>query len=253
MADKRGQVTTFVIVGIVILAIVILLYFLRGQLFLGPVTTTTLQDRLVPLETHIKDCLKRISDEPIKRIGLQGGYLSLGEGTYRTQQGQGISYLCYSQGGRATCSNRMLTSTHMEQQLSDAISKGLATCLNIGKFKKGFDLKIGQQKVTTAIGPSAVVVTLNLPLTLKKDDVVVQRDSFSQTFPYPLGRLHEVSQDIVDYESEFGEFEQLSYMLTHKGEYIIDKKKPYPDKVYILKTKDSPYIFQFMIQGEATS
>ena len=249
---KRAQVTPFVIVGIVILAVVILLFYLRGQFFFGPVTTATLQDRLVPLENHIKECLQKISDEPIKRIGLQGGYLSLGSGTFGAYQGDSISYLCFSQGGKATCSNRMLTSVHMEEQLSKAISDGLATCLNVGRFKRGFDMTIGQQQVTTAIGPSAVVVTLSLPLTIRKDDVVIKKDIFAETFAYPLGRLYEVSQTIVDYESQFGEFEQLSYMLTHKGEYVIDKKKPYPDKVYILKTKDSPYIFQFMIQGEPT-
>ena len=250
---KRAQTTAFVIVGIVILTVVILLFYLRGQFFLGPVTTTTLQDRLVPLEHHIKECLQDISDEPIRRIGLQGGYLSLGSDTFGQYQGNSISYLCFSQGGRATCSNRMLTTKSMEQQLSDAISDGLATCLNLGRFRRGFDLQIGRQQVTTTIGPSAVIVTLQMPLTIRKDDVVVQRDSFSQTFSYPLGRLYAVSQDIVDYESQFGEFEQLSYMLVHKGEYVIDKKKPYPDKLYLLKTKDNPYIFQFMVQGEPTS
>ncbi|MBS3144509.1 hypothetical protein J4208_02895 [Candidatus Woesearchaeota archaeon] len=250
---KRGQTTAFVIVGIVILAVVILLFYLRGQFFFGPVTTTTLQDRLVPLETHIKDCLQDVSDEPLKRLGLQGGYLALNPGTFSSYQGQSISYLCFSQGGKATCSNRMLTTTVMEQQLSDAISQGLATCLNIGRFKRGFEMTVGQQEVVTAIGPSSIVVTLKMPLTISKEDIVIKRDSFSETFDYPLGRLYEVSQTIVDYESQYGEFEQLSYMLAHKGEYVIDKKKPYPDKVYILKTKDSPYIFQFMIQGEPTA
>ncbi len=249
---KRAQTTPFIIVGIVILAVVILLFYLRGQFFLGPVTTSSLQDRFVPIENHIKECLQDISDEPIKRIGLQGGYLSLGSGTFGSYQGDSISYLCFSQGGKATCSNRMLTSVSMEQQLSAAISDGLATCLNLGRFRRGFDMTIGRQQVTTAIGPSAVIVTLSLPLTIRKDDIVISHDTFSQTFPYPLGRLYEVSQDIIDYESQFGEFEQLSYMLAHKGEYVIDKKKPYPDKTYILKTKDSSYIFQFMIQGEPT-
>ena len=114
-------------------------------------------------------------------------------------------------------------------------------------------MTVGQQEVVTAIGPSSIVVTLKMPLTISKEDIVIKRDSFSETFDYPLGRLYEVSQTIVDYESQYGEFEQLSYMLAHKGEYVIDKKKPYPDKVYILKTKDSPYIFQFMIQGEPTA
>src|SRR3989344_3253156 len=196
---KRGQTTAFVIVGIVILAVVILLFYLRGQFFFGPVTTTTLQDRLVPLETHIKDCLQDVSDEPLKRLGLQGGYLVFNPGTFSSYQGQDISYLCFSQGGKATCSNRMLTTTIMEQQLSDAISEGLATCLNIGRFKRGFEMQVGPQKVTTAIGPSTVLVTLSMPLKISKENIVVQKDTFTQTFDYPLGRLYEVSQTIVDY------------------------------------------------------
>lgn len=250
---KRGQATIFVIVGIVLLAVIILLFYLRGQLFFGPVTTESLQDSLVPLEAHITACLQKAGDEPLKRIGLQGGYLSLGPGTFGAYSGDQISYLCYAQGKKATCSNRMLTPMNMEQQISTAVQQNLAQCLNIGKFKRGFDLTIGQQSVTTAIGPSSTIITLHMPLTLRKDAVVVQKESFSQTFTYPLGRLYDVAQDIVDYESQFGDFEQLSYMLVHKGAYIIDKKKPYPDTLYILTTKDSPYVFQFMIQGEPTT
>ena len=69
-------------------------------------------------------------------------------------------------------------------------------------------------------------------------------------FDIPLGALYDVSMEIVNTESQIGEFEQLSYMLVHKGQFIIDKKKPYPDKFYILKTKDSDYKFQFFVQGE---
>jgi len=40
-------------------------------------------------------------------------------------------------------------------------------------------------------------------------------------------------------------------MLGHRGQFVIDKKRPYPDKLYILKSKDSDYVFQFFVQGEA--
>ncbi len=42
-------------------------------------------------------------------------------------------------------------------------------------------------------------------------------------------------------------------MATHKGEVHIRKKQPYPDKLYILKTRNKDYTFQFMIQGEPVS
>tara|TARA_Y100000034_G_C6908165_1_gene422116 strand:+ start:4796 stop:5554 length:759 start_codon:yes stop_codon:yes gene_type:complete len=251
--QKRGQTTTFVILGIIIVIVALLLLYLRGNLFFGPVTPDTLGDRLLPISDHIKGCIKEVGDEPIRRIGLQGGHLALAEDTFKLYGGTGISYLCYNRKDDARCYTRMLTRGDMEEELSKALATEMNKCLNVNKFKKGFDLTIGQMSLATDIGNDNVAVLVTLPLTLKKGDVVIKEDSFSQTFNYPLGRLYKVSQDITDIESETGEFEQLTYMLAHKGQYIIDKKKPYPDKLYILQTKDSDYKFQFFVQGEPTA
>lgn len=251
--DKRGQTTVFVVLGIVILAVAVLLFYLRGQVFFGPVTPETLGDRLVPIEKHIKDCVEKVGDEPIRRIGLQGGYLKVSEDTYRLYDANTVSYLCYNRENDPRCYNRMLIRGDMEKEISEAIGKGLNICLNIKKFERGFDLQIGRMSVDTEVGDYNTIVTVNLPLRLEKKDVVIEEDTFSETFNYPLGKLYSVSQDIVNVETEVGEFEQLSYMLVNKGKVVIDKKKPYPDKLYILKHKDSDYIFQFYVEGEPTT
>ncbi len=148
----------------------------------------------------------------------------------------------------------MLTLDDMQGELSSAIAQGLNTCIDFGFFRKrGYDLTAGQRSIEVAIGADATSVTMKQPIHLVKGDVVVDVDTFSETFDYPLGRLYDVSQEIVNAEAVGGDFDQVSYMLAHKGQYIIDKKRPYPDKLYILQTKDNPYIFQFFIQGEPTS
>lgn len=246
---KRGQVTIFIIAGIIIVASVLLLLYLRGQIFVV-VTPENLPDQLIPIRDHITNCLKDIAPDYIERIGLQGGYLSTPEGTFRSTKGIPISYLCYNVGRSPLCYNRMLTRDHMEVELSKAIAEGLQTCLNLKKFEHGFTMSAGSLAVTTEIGQDTVAVTANLPITLTKETATVSEDEFSEVFDYPLGRLYDVSQDIVDVEAVYGEFDQLNYMLSKRGQYIIEKQRPYPDKLYILQHKDSPYIFQFHIQGE---
>ena len=103
------------------------------------------------------------------------------------------------------------------------------------------------------IGSDVVSVVMKQPLRLVKGDVVVDEDEFVESFKYPLGRLYDVSQTVVDTEASVGEFDQLGYMLAHKGQYVIDKKRPYPDKLYVLQTKDSGYVFQFFVEGEPTN
>ena len=130
---KRGQATTFVILGIFIVALVVLIVYLRNQYFF-PATPENLKDKLVAIESHVKDCIKNIGDEPIRRIGLQGGYLSTPSGTYRLDKDITVSYLCYNIPNKVQCSNRMLTLENMESQLNNAIRDSLKTCVNVKRF-----------------------------------------------------------------------------------------------------------------------
>jgi len=251
MGNKRrhGQVSGFTILGVVIVALVILLFFLRDQL--GIVLPGPLGGKSADIGEHIRQCVQETAPELIERIGRQGGYLSTAGGTYRLYQDVPVSYLCFTLEGQGTCRNRMLTLEDMQDELGDAIDKGLNTCIDYGVFRRrGYDLTVGQRDVAVEIGRDAVRVVVQQPLRLTKGETVVNIDRVEDSFSYPLGRLYEVSQEIVDMEATVGEFDQLPYMLAHKGQYVIEKKRPYPDKLYILQTKDHPFLFQFFIQGE---
>ena len=250
--NKRGQLTAFIILGIVIAAAAILVLFIRGQFFFGPVTPDNLANKMIPISEHITNCVKDVAPDEIERIGLQGGHLKTAKDTFRKERDIPVSYLCYNVKDNPTCYNRMLLISEMEEELNEAIKARLSGCINVKKFEKGFDTKLGNLKVEAEIGKDNVAVNVNYPITLIKGNVEVDEDEFSVNFNYPLGRLYEASQDIINVEAEFGEFDQLSYMLVKRGQVVVEKQRPYPDKLYVLKAKDSPYIFQFMVQGEPT-
>ncbi|MDP3917036.1 MAG: hypothetical protein Q8Q42_01995 [Nanoarchaeota archaeon] len=248
---RKAQATTFVVLGLVILAAVILMIYLRGQFIFGPVTVEKLEEQgIVPIKDHIDTCVNDVAPDYFERIGLQGGYLSTPTDTFRNYDGVPISYLCYNIEGKFTCYSRYLTKENMESQLEEAIKNGLSSCLNLQKFGKGAQVSIGALDVDVDIGDFVSLVTVNLPVSISKGDVVVEEDKFESEINVPLGELYGVSRDIIEVETLAGDFDQLAYMLLHKGQHIIDKKKPYPDKLYILKTKDSDYIFQFFVQDE---
>ena len=246
---KKGQATMFIIFGIFLLVIVLLIFFLRAQLFSSQ-TAVSIDDQLVPLEDHIKTCISKVGEPLIQTIGKQGGYLTLIEDTYSEYGATKISYLCYNRKKDQRCYNRMLKKEEIEETLSKAIEQELPTCLNINQFKKGLQLTIGNKQVTTTIGEQTILVTLYLPITLKKNNLIVQKNNFTKTFNYPLGKLYDVSKEIIRAETTTGSFDTQEYMTLHKGEIHIQKKQPYPDKLYILKTRQNDYTFQFMIQGE---
>ncbi len=251
MLRKKGQATSFVVLGLVILVVVILLVYLRGQFIFGPVTTQKLEDKgLTPIKEHITACVNEVAPDYFERIGLQGGYLSTPPDTFRKINDVPVSYLCYNVADEVTCYNRYLTLGTMEEQLSNAIREGLSSCINLKGFAKGADLSIGALTVDVEIGSYESLVTVNMPIKIQKGDVFVEESDFSTELDLPLGVLFGVARDIIDAEATIGEFDQLAYMLLHKGQFVVEKKRPYPDKLYILQSKDDDYVFQFFVQGE---
>ncbi|HII15678.1 MAG TPA: hypothetical protein HA362_05180 [Nanoarchaeota archaeon] len=256
--SKRGQVTLFVILGIIVVALIVLLISFRREIIPRAATVENLDATMADIEKHISGCLKEAADEPVKRIGLQGGYLSTPEGSYRRWNDYPISFLCYNQAGKDTCTNRFLTKANMEEQLAAAIKENIGKCLdiegaaNIGIIKT-FDLVLGNtMDVKATILPDEVKVELDYDVQLKarKSDTQKKQGIFVRAIKAPLGELYDVSQDILDAETVIGRFDQLTYMLAKMSKFTIDVQKPYPDKIYRLKLRENNYIFQFAVEGE---
>jgi hypothetical protein len=254
--NKKGQITLFVILGIVIVAVALLVMYLKTNLFLFNPTVEDLNEQIEGIKEHVVRCMYIVSDEPIRRIGLQGGYLSAPEGSYRLYNDTTVSYLCFNIEGKPQCMNRMLLKSNMEKQLSENIDFMLRNCLDVKSFKRfgGFDIIADDWKSDVDIRNNEVVISLHYPIKLKskRSNVEVSISDFYKKFNYPLGYLYDVSQKIVETEAIYGEFDQLIFMLHEKGKVRIEKKRPYPDKLYIMNVRDDDYKFQFAIQGEVT-
>lgn len=251
---KRGQVTVFVILGIVIVSLIVLFMFARKTILL-PMTPENLQSEIDSIAKDVQDCMLDLGEDPIRDIGLRGGYLHREIG-YRLFNDTRISYLCHNIENDDRCYNDFLTLQKMESQLNEELRVSFSSCLDLGKYArlKPFKIKaLEDPKVETTIMKDKVIVDLRYPIMLesKKTDLRSSRDRFTVNFNYPLGELYDVSQDIVESEVVNGEFDPLPYMLVSKGKYKIYKHRPYPDKIYILMLMDKDYLFQFAVEGEA--
>ena len=258
---KRGQITIFAIIGIVILIIVVLFLFIRTRIYIGPATQVDLEAQFPPIIEHVEDCIIEKAEPRIRQIGLQGGYLDIPQDTFRRYNGQRISYLCYNIADQQPCRTRLLRITDMQNELAEFIKRDMESqCLNIDSFRKlGLDLSHAPLDITVSISEDSVIVKADKRVTLSKGESRAEISEFSALIDLPLGRLYDSSRDIVNSEALTGLFDTLPYSLAKTQltgqQYTFQKLQPYPDKLYLLKIKDTPteedpYIFQFFIQGE---
>ena len=259
--NKRGQVTVFVIIGIVLIILILLFYFLKDKVSLGPPSQQNIEDQFPQIKEHIEECLVEIATPRLRQMGLQGGFINTPADTFRNHQNNKVSYLCYDIKDQPYCRSRILRLEDMENELSEYILQDLQNqCLNINAFEKpGYDLNKGNLDIKTTISDDNVLIDANLPIKITRGDLSAEESEFSVLINVPLGRLYQASRDIVNAESLTGIFDTVPYsllktQLTSKP-YILQKLQPYPDKLYFLKIKDTPsedeeYIFQFFVEGE---
>lgn len=258
--EKRGQVTVFAILGVIIAAVVVLFLFVRNQVYLGGANLEDLEKEFPQIQAHVEDCLNEVGEKYINLIGKQGGYLTTNPGTFRLYKGIGINYLCYNIEGKPECSNRGLRLIDVENSLKNGMIGDVNRCIDIDRFDKfGLNVQRSEVKLDVNIGEDTVIFTANLPVKINKGDVEARRDKFETELNYPLGRLYNSAKDIVDSEAVYGNLDTLTYSVLKtrfSGKpYIVQKLQPYPDKLYVLKIKDTPsneneFIFQFFIQDE---
>ena len=258
--EKRGQVTVFAIVGVIIAALVVLLLVIRNQVYIGGSNIEDLEKEFPQIQEHIEECLTESGEKYINLIGKQGGYLTTNPGTFRQYKGIGINYLCYNIEGEPQCSNRGLRLADIKTSLENGMLNEINSCLNINQFDKiGLNVERGSLKLEVDIGEDNTIINANLPVKISKGDVETSRNLFSTELEYPLGRLYNSAKDIVDSEAVYGNIDTLTYSVLKtriSGKpYIVQKLQPYPDKLFVLKIKDTPsenneFIFQFFIQDE---
>ena len=251
---KRGQVTTFMIVGLVILIIFVILFMLRDSILEGikgaEGTKQILNGVVEEMDFKIADCIDKEADAAIITLGKQGGTFTLTN--FRDFTGEKINYLCFGMPDSDKCSNSGLTRIELENELTNYLTPRVKNCVNIESFRddQRYEMQVGDFEFKTNIFDKSVLFNITYPITLKRKEIEAKVFGFSKTVESPLGLIQNVVSDILNIESEFGSFDNVMYTLSKKSEFTIIQKRPIPDTIYVITHRDYPYEFQFAIKGE---
>ena len=251
MMNKRGQVTVFVIVGIVIVVTIALVFYFLGDNIKRETDTEVVFDEssLEPLQDYVEDCIEKHGGEAIDLVLKGGGDIE--PGLHQMYHNEKINFLCYTDGYNA-CYNKMpFLDSHIEEQINNYVLERLNTCIDFSAIEsEGFEIQKGNMDLKTSVGKYNILITLDYPVTLSKGDSKIIEDRFSKTFDVPLGRILKVVNDIVEFDSDPNgfpilPFDVVAYAYRTNGEAEIKMDSIEDSKIYKVNLRDSPYVFQF--------
>ncbi len=241
LRSKRGQISVFIIIGILILAGAAF-YIMSEQkaTFAGQEAPgEAIEDipfDVGPIHSFVQACLQQKSGEALVQLGQSSGYIDPTTKEYHTKsfgfdstntRATETESLTYAEGfylpywhymaspntalNRYNFKSGMPTGRDVEKQINTYVEKHLSECLGSYStfLSQGFEIKEGDMKAKTFLTPNAVVVDLKYPLTITKGDSVFEIKSYRASHAIALGKMLDFSAELTKVVSESQVFEKV--------------------------------------------
>ena len=156
MIDKRGQVTIFIVVAIVIVAAIGLYFTFRGNL--GP--EGPVPSHIEPIYLFVQECIEETGQDALSWISQHGGYFIVPELSTES----GIPYYYY--GGKSY----MPSKEKENLEISKYMSNSLELCINDFSTFPEFIIERGEIRTKTRIGEDKVIFDVKYPLFIRTEE-----------------------------------------------------------------------------------
>ncbi|MDO8642180.1 MAG: hypothetical protein Q7R76_01135 [Candidatus Woesearchaeota archaeon] len=245
MLQKKGQVTFFIILGILLLiSVAFMLYFSREKLLAGVGDEKNIPTEFKSIHTFVQQCLDEQALQGIMLLGSQGGFISVPPRIAINPK----SFLSLTPAGDLKMplwyfagENRAPTIGFMQTELSTFITRQMETCLkglNAEEFTRAFTFSFpATMSAETSIGTDAVAVKFTYPLTATTGGQTFTFSTFGSRLDVKLGTIAQLAKDIFFSEDQKLFLEDLTMELMTLGSGRPPDDIPFTD---VLFTCDKP-------------
>ncbi len=251
--EKKGQITIFIIVGIVIVVGILLFFLFRKGVIPIPGGGKSEENPV----SYMESCIEPKIKEAIEIISSQGGYinnnLNIRFKFDEDKEAKNISYLCYNQNYYLSCINQEpMLIQHLKEEIKTYIKKDVENCVrNLKKSleNSGYEVDMNYRDFSIELIPKKVLVTMDMDVTFSKSGETSTRDNFKFAVASRFYDISIVVQEIVSQEARFCNFEQLGYMLFYP-DYNIDKfRTGESTTIYSVADRETKEKFRFAVRG----
>ncbi|MBS3148369.1 hypothetical protein J4219_05775 [Candidatus Woesearchaeota archaeon] len=270
---KKGQITVFIILGILILFSIAIASYLHQRQTRTPTQITTLPETVDPqiITDYVNSCIKKVAQEGVYKLAAQGGYLNPKGATRYGDEGDflpvhyyfGPSVVPYAVNGTSANFTPLSAIT---AKLSRYIAQELPSCFDFSTFEdKGYiveqpaadweALNFSFKDLTldyTASRPSFtalprletndIAIGVTYPMKFVSDDVSFELKDFFITLPLRFALVHKIANQIALKTVEQTRLKQPLIMLEVCSDLSAQ------DRMINIYTLPSPYTKEVLVQ-----
>jgi len=243
IGGKKAQITLFIIISIVVIAVVGILFFIRAKTEAGVSGAENIPQEAHPLNMFVESCLRETAETGLRIIGERGGYINPEENGINANEGNPtesnavymskdwiVPYWFYME-SENSCKEECVFKTaipslrkgenSIEKQLERYIEKNIGKCFNdFTDFKKqGYSVESTEPKADVVIGKNDISIILENKIVLKRGEIEVKQEKFYTRLDVNLDRIYRFAKDITEKEIEnsFLEWQTLNLIAGFSG------------------------------------
>lgn len=244
IGKKRGQLTIFVIVALVLVGMVVLAYLFFPRILV------TLGISSENPNAFIQNCMESKMGEVVEKISLQGG--SLAPENYILYQDNKIQYLCYTREYYVPC---VMQQPMLNQKIESEIARGIKNpadeCFEAMKKsfeRQGYSVNLKRGDSVIELLPKKISIAFDNDLTLTKDSAK-RYEKINVFLDNNLYELAGIADSILNWEARYGNAETTIYMNYYHDLKIEKLLQGDGSKIYILTNRNSGNKLQFATRG----
>jgi len=205
---KKGQVTVFIIIAVVIVVGIVAYFAVRGG-----IGGSSVPREMQPVYDYYLSCLQEQAREGTSLLGEQGGYIEVPDfvpgSNYRPYSsqldffGQPVAYWMYVSGNNLL-KEQVPSKNDMEGQLEEYVADRVSYCDFSDFYEQGYDVYVDTDdvKVNVEIEDNKVDVSVDndLVIVYGEDSVIVQGHEVD--VDSKLGKFYDLAIEVYNYEKK---------------------------------------------------
>lgn len=207
---KKGQVTAFIILGIILVASIVGYTIAKNYVFKQP-SEVTVPIQVSNINSYIEDCIKKITLDGAELLGSQGGFLDVkDDASFSDPLGSSlrifpsgtnrVQYWWYITQNNIE-NSRVPSINSMQNELRDYIKDNWECNLNVFR-DQGYNFELSKPNASVEINDNNILVNLDMDGLIKYKNSEFRLNKFFAKVDVSLGRLYDIAKKIYEYENK---------------------------------------------------
>jgi hypothetical protein len=244
-SDKRGQVTIFIIIGILIVAAILLALYFTGKISF--VNTPSENP-----EAYLRNCMMTSAKEAEKIVLESNGHPQVNSTNYVFYNKEKIPYACTVSEFYAKCIPQDPGFfSYITRLMENKVARDTENCLNtlVEDFEdKGYVVQVDPGNTTLRIQKESIYVDFGRRIYATRDQDSKQIANIDATYGTKLYSIIKLEQTIVNYESTICDFNKNNWMKYDNSVMIFTTRTSDQTKIYTLKERLTGREIKFAIK-----